>query len=90
MRALRKTMTDVKQKLGSDIEALTTKLVESEAKREKAEQSLQELTENVEKRLNERLEEAAKKSDRIEEMLSQLLARKPQENADAVTPSPKM
>ncbi|GMH94561.1 hypothetical protein TrVE_jg13568, partial [Triparma verrucosa] len=65
-------------------------LVESEAKREKAEQSLQELTENVEKRLNDRLEEAAKKSDRIVAMLSLLLARKPHESADAVTPSLKM
>ena len=73
MRALRKTMTDVKQKLGSDIETLTTKLVESEAKREKAEKRLEEATEDLGNRLREATEKAEKRELETNLMLKSIL-----------------
>ncbi|GMH88768.1 hypothetical protein TrVE_jg422 [Triparma verrucosa] len=63
MRALRKTMTDVEAKLGSEISDLKAKLQESDAKREIAD-AKREMAEK----------ESREKADKIEEMLAVVCA----------------
>ena len=82
MRALRKTMTDVNQKLGSKISDLKTKLVESDAERRLADAKRVEAAtkrDDAVTELSNQIKLSSAKSDRIEEMLEQLLGQKKEE-----------
>ncbi|GMH85911.1 hypothetical protein TrVE_jg2659 [Triparma verrucosa] len=79
LRALRKMMTDVKQRLSSDIDTLKIKLLESKSKREVAEKSLEAKFDTAEK-LRKKAETQAAKSKEEERVESnrkhELLAQK--------------
>ena len=66
MRALRKTVTGVKTKLGSEISELKSKLVESDAERRLAEAKRDEAVTE----LNAKSERLEQKSDRLEHLLT--------------------